>query len=313
VPALLAASHLTRRFGARVAVDDVSLEVQAGEIVCLLGPNGAGKTTTLRMLAGLLAPSAGDVRIGGEPFTADTSSRLRGRIGLLTEAPGLWDRLTVTENLRVHARLQGLANPERAVDEALARFDLSSRRDDLTAQLSKGLKQRVALARALLHDPAVVLLDEPTSGLDPAGAHLVRDLMHGLRREGRALLISTHNLDEAERTADRIAILHTRLLALDTPSALRARLTGARVRVTCLDVSPGCLGALQAAGFTDVRHDGPTLSIGVDDPGTRTPTIVRTLVQAGAELTAVAPEVSTLEEVYLAVASDGPHPHGSPA
>src|SRR5580765_7889671 len=157
----LVASHLTRRFDARVAVDDVSFELAPGAIFALLGPNGAGKTATLRMLTGLIDPSGGSVSIDGERMSRTAGPRLRGHIGFLTEAPGLWDRLTVRANLLVYARLHGITNPERAVDEALDLFDITNRQHDRAAQLSKGLKQRVALARTLLHEPEIVLLDEP--------------------------------------------------------------------------------------------------------------------------------------------------------
>jgi len=197
--ATLVASHLTRTFDSRVAVDDVSFDLVPGEIFALLGPNGAGKTTTLRMLAGLIDPSSGGVRVDGEPMSRRAAPRLRSRIGFLTEAPGLWDRLTVGRNLLIYARLHGLPNPARAVDEALELFDIRNRRDERAALLSKGLKQRVALARTLLHKPDIVLLDEPTSGLDPESARDVRELILRLRGERRAVLLSTHNLDEVQR------------------------------------------------------------------------------------------------------------------
>jgi ABC-2 type transport system ATP-binding protein len=164
---VLTADHLTKRFGSRVAVDDVSLDLVPGSVVALLGPNGAGKTTTLRMLGGLLEPSAGVVRLDGNRVSGRTLATLRARIGFLTEAPGLWDRLTVRDNLLTYARLHGLSEPNRRVDATLARFAIAERARDRTAQLSKGLKQRVALARTLLHEPTILLLDEPTSGLDP--------------------------------------------------------------------------------------------------------------------------------------------------
>lgn len=170
---MLTASHLTRRFDSRVAVEDLSFELAAGEIFALLGPNGAGKTTTLRMLAGLIVPSSGTVHINGELMSAD-ASHLRGRIGFLTEAPGLWDRLTVFDNLVVYARLQGVTPARDVVTRALDLFGIANRAGDLAAQLSKGLKQRVALARTLLHNPSIVLLDEPTAGLDPESAHETR-------------------------------------------------------------------------------------------------------------------------------------------
>src|SRR5436309_11077828 len=144
-----------------MAVDDVTFDVARSEILALVGPNGAGKTTAMRMLAGLIAPTEGSVAIDGVTLTQATGTLLRQRIGFLTEAPGLWDRLTVRENLRIYARLYGLAQPDRAVDRVLETFELSARADTRTAELSKGLRQKVALARTLLHEPTVLLLDEP--------------------------------------------------------------------------------------------------------------------------------------------------------
>ncbi len=203
---MISARHLSRTFGDRVAVDDVTFDVKAGEIFGLLGPNGAGKTTTLRMIAGLIAPTSGEASVAGVPLTRRTIDRVRGHVGFLTEAPGLWERLTVRTNLLTYARLHQLRNPEAAVRDALQRFGVADRADSMAAELSKGLKQRVALARTLLHDPPVVLLDEPTSGLDPQSARLVRDMVLDLRSRGHAVIISTHNLDEAERVADRVGV-----------------------------------------------------------------------------------------------------------
>ena len=315
VPALLSATHLTRRFNGRVAVDDVSFELGTGEILALLGPNGAGKTTTLRMLAGLIAPTSGDVRIDGRAVSARNTSPARARVGLLTETPGLWDRLTVRENLTTYARLYGLAPPADAVNAQLERFNLGPRAGDLTAQLSKGLRQRVALARALLHEPSVVLLDEPTSGLDPESAHEVRGLIRELRERGCAVLVSSHNLDEVERLADRVAILRTHLVAVDSMAGLRARAPGGRLRIglrasagtpaSSLAVSLGSITGL------DVRAEGASLSIAVgarpvsgdrdraSDDATDTPALVRRLVELGAEIESVVMEEASLEEVYL--------------
>jgi ABC-2 type transport system ATP-binding protein len=301
---MLSAHQLTRRFDDRVAVDDVSFDVAPGEIFALLGPNGAGKTTTLRMLAGLIEPTTGTVHVDRESMTRHTAPRLRSRIGFLTEAPGLWDRLSVRQNLRVYARLHGLVDPERTVDESLATFDLRDRAGDPAAQLSKGLKQRVALARTLMHRPSIVLLDEPTSGLDPESAREVRALILRLREQGRAIVLSTHNLDEVERVADRVAVLRSRLVASDTPAALRARLFGARLRVTLSTPAAPFVAIVNRAGPRDVRADGPTLSIGVDDSAARAPEIVRTLVDAGAQIQSVTPEEPPLEDVYLRLLSE---------
>lgn len=293
------ASHLTRRFGTRVAVSDASFELQAGEIFALLGPNGAGKTTTLRMLAGLIEPSVGVVSVAGEAMSRGNAARLRGRIGFLTEAPGLWDRLTVQQNLLVYARLHGLPDPKGAVEATLELFSIRDRAQEPAAQLSKGLKQRVALARTLLHKPDIVLLDEPTSGLDPESARDVRALILRLRDEGRAVLLSTHNLDEVERVANRVAVLRTSMVAIDTPAALRARLFGSRLKVTLGQPAAAFESVVAGGGVTSVSVAENSLSIAVDDAAARAPAVVRRLVAAGADIQSVVHEEPSLEDVYL--------------
>jgi len=293
----LTAQHLTRHFGDRVAVEDVSFELEPGQIFALLGPNGAGKTTTLRMLAGLIAPTSGSVRVGGEAMTPGAAPRLRGRIGFLTEAPGLWDNLTVHDNLKVYAQLYGMRDAEEAVSEALALFEISDRSTDRTARLSKGLKQRVALARAIVHRPSIVLLDEPTAGLDPESARDVRELIVAMRSEGRAVLLCTHNLDEVERVADRVAVLRSRLVAIGTPKELRQRLFTSRLRIHVSQDADTFADTLRASGVSDVRADGAWLSL---SEGTlTTPQLVRMLVDAGAGIEAVERDEPSLEDVYL--------------
>jgi ABC-2 type transport system ATP-binding protein len=303
---VLTASHLTRRFGDRLALDDLSIDLKGGEIFALLGPNGAGKTTTLRLLAGLIAPTSGGVQVDGEAMTPASASRLRARIGFLTEAPGLWDSLTVKQNLLVYARLYGLPAPGRAVDDVLRLFEIPDRSHDRAAELSKGLKQRVALARCLVHNPRIVLLDEPTSGLDPGSAREVRALIVGLRDEGRTVLLCTHNLDEVERVADRVAVLRTRLVATGTPDALRDRLFPPRVRVTLQQPALAFVDVAQRAGFDNVGADGRALLVALDAGGPGTPDLVRRLVDAGAAIEAVEPEERRLEDVYLKLL----HPEG---
>jgi ABC-2 type transport system ATP-binding protein len=298
-PIVLSAANLTRRFGARLAVENASLTLEPGQIFALLGPNGAGKTTTLRMLAGLIEPSSGSVTLNGQVMSHRTASEVRGQVGFLTEAPGLWDRLTVRQNLTVYARLHGVPDPGQAVRDAMNLFGIADRALQPAAQLSKGLKQRVALARTLLHRPGVVLLDEPTSGLDPESARDVRELVLRLRDEGRAVLLSTHNLDEVERVADRVAVLRTRMIALDTPAALRARLFGSRLRVTLAEAAAPYVAAAGGVGISDAAADGPVLFVSVDNPAARTPALVRRLVAAGADIVSVIPDQPSLEEVYL--------------
>jgi ABC-2 type transport system ATP-binding protein len=304
---VISADRLTRRFGPRLVVDAMTFDVARGEIVALLGPNGAGKTTTLRMLAGLIEASSGSVTIDGVALTRATGNAVRRRIGCLTESPGLWDRLTVRENLRVYAGIYALAQPERAIDHALDVFALRDRSATRAAELSKGMRQKVALARALLHEPPVLLLDEPTSGLDPEITRSVRQLLEERRAAGCAILVSTHNLDEAERLADRVAVLQTRLLALDSPATLRRRLTKGRVMVRIA----GDVGAyLTVARSFDARADldGAAIVVSLPHAERDTPELVRALVTSGARIVEVRQEMPDLEDVYLQLVADDQTP-----
>ena len=275
---LVIADRLTRTFGDRVAVRNLSLSVAAGEIVSLLGPNGAGKTTTMRMLAGLILPSAGRIAINRVELSAATAGVVRHAVGLLTEAPGLWERLSVRANLLTYARLQGLDDPGRRVDQVLQQVDLADRAGEAAGKLSKGLKQRVAIARALVHEPPVVLLDEPTSGLDPASARHMRDLILGLKRQGRAVLVSTHNLGEAEELSDRIAVLKTELLACDSAENLRRARPGLHVRI---ETEGAAAQSIPIQELSEI------------------PEIVNRLVASGARIVSVVPARRSLEDVYL--------------
>ena len=303
---MLTASHLVRRFGERVAVSDVSFEVKAGEVFGLLGPNGAGKTTTLRMLGGLILPDEGDVRIAGVVMDRRSAGGLRARIGFLTETPGLWEQLTVADNVAVYARLFDVADPAAAVETALRRFDLWDRRSDRAALLSKGMKQKLALARALVHDPEIVLLDEPTANLDPVTAREVRELLLELRNRGRIIVVSTHNLDEIERLADRVALISTRLVAAGEPAVLRRQIFGRRLRIRLApEPSPASLlPAAERAGGRNVRVEEDGLSMVVEDPDSSVPAIVRALVDAGAGIREAFDDQPPLEEVYLRLIRD---------
>jgi ABC-2 type transport system ATP-binding protein len=312
---VVSVEHVTRRFGARIAVDDVSFEVRSGEVFGLLGPNGAGKTTTLRMLGGLIPPTSGTIRINGQPFVHASSQTLRERIGFLTETPGLWDQLSVEDNLLVYARLFSVPDPRKAVRRTLETFDLWPRRADRVVLLSKGMKQKVAVARALVHEPDVVLLDEPTANLDPQTARVVRDLLSQLRGAGRAVVVSTHNLDEIERVADRVALISGRLIAIGVPADLRREVFGHRLRVrldAASDAMPEFARTAERAGAADLRIDGMTLSMSANGRASTIPDIVRALVQAGAAILEVTDDEASLEDVYLRLLAEPgkvPTPH----
>jgi ABC-type Na+ transport system ATPase subunit NatA len=200
-PPALVVEHLTKRFGERVAVDDVSFDVVAGEVFGFLGPNGAGKTTTVRMLATLIAPTSGSAVVAGIPVRPENGIEIRKRIAVMPENPGLYLRLTVAENLEFFAGLFGLHRPEERIARALAAVNLTGRANDLCGSLSKGLRQRVGLARALLSDPAIVFLDEPTSGLDPVAFREVHVLIDDLRDREVTVFLTTHRLEERSASA----------------------------------------------------------------------------------------------------------------
>jgi len=220
---MIEARCLRRQFGSVLAVDDVSLRVPDGTILALLGPNGAGKTTTVRLLAGLLAPTGGEAVVAGCDVHVNPAA-VRSRVGLVTDSPGLHDQMTPRAYLDFFGRVYGLDTTARArrVDELLRLFELHDVRSTRMAGFSRGMQQKVALARALLHEPPVVFLDEPTAGLDPLAARTVRELIVGLKNASRSIVLCTHDLDEAERLADRVAILaHGRIVAMDSAAALR--------------------------------------------------------------------------------------------
>lgn len=299
---LIHVEGLTRRFGTRTAVDRLDFDVPEGEILGLLGPNGAGKTTTIRMLAGMIAPSEGSVRIAGfDP--AREPERVHEVIGLLPESPGLYDRLSAKENLGYFARFYAGLDVAAAVDGGLRRMGLEERRHDRVATFSKGMKQRLALARALLHRPRILFLDEPTAGLDPEAARALRMLILDLRGEGRTVLLSTHNLAEAEAICDRIAIFRTRLIAIDSPQALREQRFQPRVRIRVAGDAAAAREALVKLPFVravsaDVQ-DATLLLATVDDADRDRPRIAARLVEVGAELLEISAEQRTLEDLYL--------------
>jgi len=218
---MIDASDLRRTFGDRVAVDDVSLRVEAGETFGLLGPNGAGKSTTINMLVGLLPPDRG--RIAVAEAGAPTDPAVRRHLGLAPQAIALYGELTAEENLAFFARLQGLHGRARraAVDRALDDAGLADRRRDRVGKFSGGMKRRLNLAAAILHEPRVLFLDEPTAGVDPQSRLHLFERIEALAEAGMTILYTTHYMEEAMRLCDRVAIMdHGRLLALDTVPGL---------------------------------------------------------------------------------------------
>jgi len=225
---------LGKRFGDRVAFDDVSFEIGRGEVFGFLGPNGAGKTTTVRTLGTLIAPTSGSAMVAGFALVPENGVEIRRRISIMPESPGLYLRLSVAENLECFAELYEVPDPKGRIDWVLRAVNLTGRAGDACGTLSKGLRQRVALARALLNDPQVLFLDEPTAGLDPVAARDVHDLIGQLRQGGVTIFLTTHRLEEAERICDRVAILNTILRTIGRPNELRDHLFAKTLTVRTL-------------------------------------------------------------------------------
>jgi len=295
---------LTRRFGNLPAVAGVTLGVERGEVFGVLGPNGAGKTTMVRLLNGVLAPSAGTCRVlGFDPATE--GSELRRRTGVLTESPALYERMSARENLRFFGTMYGMPADKLSsrADAMLEAFGLTERADDKVGGFSKGMKQRLALARALMHEPEVLFLDEPTAALDPEAARRVTELiMEFTRQAGRTVFLCTHYLPEAQRLCDRVAVLnHGQLIATGTVDELARTLWhGAWVDVECLWAPPPALldAVRSVPGITEARLDGLRLEIQVESQE-RIPAAVRAVVEGGGQVLRVNAREHTLEEVYF--------------
>ena len=292
--------HLSKRFGDRVAFDDVSFEVGRGEVFGFLGPNGAGKTTTVRTLGGLIAPTSGSATVAGIPLTKDNGQEIRRRISIMPETPGMYLRLSVLENLECFADLYEVADPRARIDEALRAVNLTDRAHDAGGTLSKGLRQRVALARALLSDPEVLFLDEPTAGLDPVAAREVHELIDGLRKRGVTIFLTTHRLEEAERLCDRVAILNTTLRTIGRPEQLRDQLFARSLIVRTQAPLPEPGRVFSLPGVDSWREDErATYALAVSDPELAAPAVTRALVASGADVLSISESRHSLEDVYL--------------
>jgi len=297
----LEARALSKEFGAKVAVRELSLTVPRGEVFGFLGPNGAGKTTSMKMLLGLVRPTSGHGRILGEPLGA---ARGRARVGYLPEHFAFHEWLEGRELLRFHARLLGL--PGRGlharVEESLRRVDLADAATRRVREYSKGMKQRLGLAQALLGEPELVFLDEPTSGLDPLGRRFVRELVRDLRGRGTSVFLNSHLLSEVEVTCDRVAFVKDGRVVRDMPIGSEERDIEVEMR---LERTPVTLIADLARFGRDVRVEGDRVRLRVAGEETL-PEISRWLAGQGVGLYHLAARRPSLEEIFLEVVADDP-------
>jgi ABC-2 type transport system ATP-binding protein len=270
-----------------------------------LGPNGAGKTTTVRMLTSLIAPTAGTAKVLNYEIGRDDQD-IRRNVGILTETPGMYDRLTAWRNLLIYAKLYEVEKAEYQVEKYLRMLDLWDRRQDAAGTFSKGMKQKLAIARTLLHEPRLLFLDEPTAGLDPEASKLVRDFVADLKSEGRTIFLCTHNLDEADRLCDRVAVFKTRLRVVDSPAGLRKQLYGRQVVFHLAETAESHLPLINKLPFIKQANAVDNkLVIALDDPEEHNPELIRQLVNAGANIQFVGELRHSLEEVYLQLIKGG--------
>ncbi|HEX9016778.1 MAG TPA: ABC transporter ATP-binding protein, partial [Chloroflexota bacterium] len=255
----------------------------------------------------LIGPSSGTATVDGFQVGRD-DYQIRAITGILTESPGLYERFSPRQNLDYFARLYGMDERLRAsqVERYLRLLGLWDRRDERVSGFSKGMKQKLAIARAIVHEPKVVFLDEPTSALDPESARTVREFIEELRGQRRTVILCTHNLDEADRLCDRIAIVKQRLIRIDTPSRLRTSLYGRRIEIKLSEVTPAVQHAVEALGFAESieSHDG-RIAFSLKNPEEQNPAIVRAIVEAGGEIQFVSELHHSLEDVYLALIGEG--------
>ncbi len=292
---------LSKKFDDFLAVDGVSLHVEAGEVLALLGPNGAGKTTTVRMLTSVLRPTRGWARVAGYDVVKQ-ANQVRASVGILTEQHGLYGRMPAGEYLDFFGQLYKMEAGVRQarIQRLLDDFGLTPDKDRRIGEYSKGMRQKLALARALLHDPPVLLLDEPTSAMDPESARLVRDSIHGLRSAKRAIVICTHNLAEAEELADQIAIIrHGKIIAKGTAQALKEKMIGLPEYEVRLGVD------LDGQAF-DLPPGATQTSLGTDwfryrttEPQVVNPAVLQSLVSRSIPVVSLQEVPRSLEQVYL--------------
>lgn len=301
----LSREFTSRGGGGRKAVDDIDLTVRPGELVSVLGPNGAGKTTTVRMLTGLLLPTAGTILLDGHDVVRDRTRASLATGFSLGGDNGLYPRLTARQNLTFFGLMYGMrgASLGRRADLLLEEVRLADRARDLVGSFSRGMKQRLHLARALLHDPSILILDEPSAGLDPEAAAAMRALVAGLSAEGRSVLLTTHDMREAEELSDRIVLMREgRIQAESTASAMRlaaAERLGHTVRIDFSDVTDheelrDCPGVLAE------RREGSTVILRVTDGPVAAHWVLSRLPGRTVSVAVTPP---TLEEVFLDMAA----------
>ena len=297
---------LTKHYGDFVAVKDVNLRAEPGMVLAILGPNGAGKTTTIRMLTSILVPTSGTATVAGFDVVGKPA-QVRASVGVLTEQHGLYERMTGLEYLDFFARIYRLPEESRIHRPRylMERFGLEDAIGRRISNYSKGMKQKLALVRALLHDPPVLLLDEPTSAMDPQSARLVRDAIRELQADNRTIILTTHNLNEAQELADKIAIIrHGRIIAQGSLGELTRRVVGAPImELTTTTPLNGTIEAMQKiVNILDIEDN--LIRYQTPEPQQTNPQILRMVLDDGVDVVTLSQVSQTLEDVYLDIVEE---------
>ena len=302
---MIQVSGLTRVYGNTVGVEDLNFEIRDAEIFALLGPNGSGKTTTLRLMTGMISPTNGYVSV--DDIRTDQLQllpKIHRKIGILPEVPGHYENLSAFRNLQFYGRMYGMSDSaiESRTKDLMVEFELWDKRDSPVATFSKGMKQKLAILRTVMHDPKYVFLDEPLSGLDPESSKFVRDYMKSLKENGKTVILSTHDLDDADKLSDRVAVIRNRLLAIDSPSALKAQAFKRTVvfhieSIQGLDLKE--IGAMPFVNSAKISKD--SLVMEVDSPEKNNPDITAYLVGKGFRIQFIGEIRRSLEDVYLSI------------
>ena len=294
--------NLTKKFGNLTAVDQLSIHVEEGEVFGFLGPNGAGKTTTVRMLCCLISKTSGEASIAGYDVDKEADSlKIRKLIGYVPDNVGLYDELSAYDNLDFYGKLYDCTEAQRKenIQRLLTMLGLWEKKDVAAGTFSKGMRQKLAIARSLVHNPQVLFMDEPTANLDPEASKTVRDFILDLKKEKRTIFLNTHNLDEAKRICDRIAILNTKLMAVGTPEELERSISGKKTEIQLDQVNDAVIATLKRLPLGNIAADGNKLIINVTNPEKENPIIVNAIVRAGGHIQSVIVVGSTLEDAYL--------------
>lgn len=294
--------NLTKKFGDLTAVDSLTIHVEDGEVFGFLGPNGAGKTTTVRMLCCLISKTSGNATVGGYQIgNKEDSLKIRRIIGLVPDNVGLSENLTAYDNLDFYGKIYDCSTAQRKenIQRFLDMLGLWDKRNVLAGTFSKGMKQKLAVARALIHEPEILFMDEPTANLDPESAKTVREFILELKKQKKTIFLNTHNLDEAQRICDKIAILNTRLRAIGTPDELERSVSGRRSVIILEQVNDAVLNALKKLSLRNLTVEGNKVTFDVVDPDKENSPVVEAIVLVGGHVRAINVVGSTLEDTYL--------------